>query len=364
MRFAPMLVILVAAFIKSDLAFAQSDDLQARLDQAVSKYNETVAKVTETVADNINKKIKAAMTKGDLQEKKSYEAALDQLQRGSLPESASLKVFVDRAKSELKRGKTKLLGVYKEVEQEYVKQGGKDNLAEAVLVESQKLDTGVLVDGLAKRVSRPPAPMPENKRLLADATVATNREVAMWVITQGGTVGIEKANRARVDSIKSVEQLPLEPFVVVGVDLTGNRSLDQGGYQKLAPLGDLEVLAVGASTFSDQSLECVRKMRKLKKLTVNFTTVTGRGLASLDDQPLEDLDMSSVTEPAAAVRHLHKEGRIKLLNMFGITLTDEMIRLLGETKSLEVIWFSRDRVSEQQVNNLKKSLPSVSIQLL
>jgi hypothetical protein len=145
MRFALPLVLLVAVLAQADIAAAQQDSLEVRIKKAARDYNDSVDKIEADIEELINKKIDAAKSKGDLDQKKSYDAALDALKQGEFPTLPVFRGVVESGKRELMRAKTKLLGVYKEVEREYVKQG-KDTRAEAVRAESQRLDKAVWIE--------------------------------------------------------------------------------------------------------------------------------------------------------------------------------------------------------------------------
>lgn len=132
---------------------AQGDPLQDRLDKAVAVYNESVEQESKSLADYINAKITAAMSQGDLDLKKSFEATNESLQKGEMPTLQLLKGVVDRAKRDLARAKNKLLSEYDDVEKKYVKQGN-DKRAEAVRRESEQLDAQ-LADHIVARTQRP-----------------------------------------------------------------------------------------------------------------------------------------------------------------------------------------------------------------
>ncbi|MCE9630871.1 MAG: hypothetical protein K8S94_09195 [Planctomycetia bacterium] len=145
-------------------ASAQGDPLQERLDKAVAVYNESVEKETKSLAEYIQGKLATAQGRGDLDLKKSIEAAEASLQRGEMPTLQLLKGAVEQAKRDLTRAKNKLLSEYRDVERDYVRQGN-DKRAEAVRRESQQLD-GQLAEHAIIRTPRPrPKPV-----IPADAT--------------------------------------------------------------------------------------------------------------------------------------------------------------------------------------------------
>lgn len=135
----------------SSLAFG--DPLQERLDKAVADYNEAVAKESVSLAAYIDTKIEAAQRKGDLDLKKSFEAAKDSLQKGSMPSLQLVKGVVDAAQRDLTRARNKLLAEYRDVEREYVRQG-KDKRAEAVRDEVAQLEEQV-AGGSVAQAKRP-----------------------------------------------------------------------------------------------------------------------------------------------------------------------------------------------------------------
>jgi len=134
-------------------ASAQGDPLQDRLDKAIAVYNESVEKETESLAEYIKGKLATAQGRGDLELKKSFEAAEASLQRGEMPTLQLLRGTVEQAKRDLTRAKNKLLSEYRDVERDYVRQGN-DTRAEAVRRESGQLDKQ-LADHVVARTQRP-----------------------------------------------------------------------------------------------------------------------------------------------------------------------------------------------------------------
>ena len=202
-------------------AAAQLDQLQDRLDKALVSYNEARATAIKPVEESLRRQIEAARNKGDLDLKKSLEAAVESLQKGAFPSLLSLRGAVGQARRELVRAKSRLLAEYRAIEREYVKQGN-DVRAEATRAEFLELENQ-LADGAAAPVNRrrpepvaaepvaaePVAAEPVREVFLSDLP---ERDALAWgAFGKNGDLGYEE-KRITVRGVVAEKGLSTAPF--------------------------------------------------------------------------------------------------------------------------------------------------------
>jgi hypothetical protein len=161
------LLYFIAAFLVlcfTAAARAEQSQLQDRLDLAVETYNDARDKAIETVEKLIRDRIDTARGKGDLDTKKSLDAALETLLQGDLPSLKVLQGAVRAAERELDRARSRLLLEFQQVEREYVRKGD-DASAEEVRAESLEVNQR-LVGAVATRAERrkPKPGVPDGKQ--------------------------------------------------------------------------------------------------------------------------------------------------------------------------------------------------------
>lgn len=147
-------------------------------------------------------------------------------------------------------------------------------------------------------------------------------------------------------------------FSVVGIELTAKPNVTDQGLACVAGLSRLEWLAVGGTAVTDALFDQLRTLPNLRGIGVNWTGVSGHGLASLADSQLRHLEISGMKDPEVAVAYLHKKGVAEWINFDGMKMTPECVRLLGEMKTLKTLHFRNGLITDEQLETLKKQLPA------
>lgn len=148
------------------------------------------------------------------------------------------------------------------------------------------------------------------------------------------------------------------PFAVLGIELTAKQNVTDQGLACVAGLHRLEWLGVGGTAVTDALFDHLRSLPNLRGIGVNWTSVSGHGLATLADAQLKHLEISGMKDPEVAVAYLHKKGVAEWINFDGMKMTRECVRLLGEMKTLKALHFRSGLITEEQVETLKKQLPA------
>lgn len=204
---------------------------------------------------------------------------------------------------------------------------------------------------------------PRNTRATNETTaLITDRAAAEWVLQRGGSVEIEMADksRKRLAAPEDLAGLPDKPgeFWVVGIELTAKPNVTDQGLACVAGLSRLEWLGVGGTAVTDALFDHLRTLPNLRGIGVNWTGVSGHGLASLADSQLRHLEISGMKDPEVAVAYLHKKSVAEWINFDGMKMTPECVRLLGEMKTLKTLHFRNGLITDEQLETLKKQLPA------
>jgi hypothetical protein len=149
-----------------------------------------------------------------------------------------------------------------------------------------------------------------------------------------------------------------EQFSVVGIELTAKPDVTDQGLACVARLHRLEWLGVGGTAVTDALFDHLRSLPNLRGIGVNWTGVSGHGLATLADAQLKHLEISGMKDPEVAIAYLNKRGVAEWINFDGMKMTPESVRLLGEMKTLKALHFRHGLIAEEQLEVLKRQLPA------
>lgn len=118
-------------------------------------------------------------------------------------------------------------------------------------------------------------------------SAAERREIAEWVIAQGGTVVTDE-----VLEVKTVGNLPQDAFQIERIELKETDIAD-ADLQKIKDLRNLEYLGLYGTAVTDAGLNHVIGLHSLRELELSYTQVTDDGLQTLAKLP--DLEKLFVT---------------------------------------------------------------------
>ena len=145
---------------------------------------------------------------------------------------------------------------------------------------------------------------------------------------------------------KAVEELKKAGLLVLPLSKEQNqlevsavnmRAFSDGQAALLPKIADQIVwLKLGDTEITDATLAQVSKLKNLQKLHLEQTRITDAGLKQLKDLPY-----------------------LEYLNLYGTAITDAGLKQLAGMKSLKTVYFWQTKVTEQQVAELKKTMPNV-----
>ncbi len=110
---------------------------------------------------------------------------------------------------------------------------------------------------------------------------AKDREVAEWVLSVGGAVGIEPKSTGEHLGILAPSELPDQPFALFDVKLFNNRRFSNDDLERLTGLPHLTELDISNSLFDAQGLPIILRCPFLEDLNVGGTSIRSADLLKL-----------------------------------------------------------------------------------
>ena len=193
----------------------------------------------------------------------------------------------------------------------------------------------------------PPASSASGSSSLPLETIADiDRRAAMWVLSVGGNISIEgiapgegETTTGNPREIRTIAQLPAEPFVVTAVRFQNIEPFDGAGFVHLRDLKFLQTLNVEGAyeQITDAAFENLRGCTRLRDISVSGCRVSDKVLEPLKDLP--DLQFVGVNgNPGltnAALVSLKDFPALTKLYLNGANLTDDGLHHLSDLKHLQ-----------------------------
>jgi hypothetical protein len=200
-----------------------------------------------------------------------------------------------------------------------------------------------------------------------------DREVAKWVLSVGGGIEVEFADRSR----KEVKALPDEPFRLTRIDLQGKSQVTdrdlaclrglvrlerlQLYYTQasdetlkiLAELPSLEWVSLFASRYTDDGIKHLGRLKKLTALSLEATQLTDVGLESLSDlDSLEIAQLGGTRITGAGFARFGKMDKLKSLWMGNTKVNDAGLWHISRFSSLEWVGLDATEVTDAGLEHL------------
>jgi formylglycine-generating enzyme required for sulfatase activity len=191
---------------------------------------------------------------------------------------------------------------------------------------------------------------------------AANREAAGWVLRLKGSVDVEDPSGKR-EHINSSERLPAGQFAVIGINLPPGSNIPAADFGVLRNLQTLEILGLGGIPVTDDVFDHISDLPSLKHLGVNWTQVTGEGLAKLKNARLVGIDVGGVRNIMPALQRFKAMGTIESINFDRVDVPPAGFVLIGQMKTLKQMWFRNGLVPRDQLDFLRKELPKCNISI-
>ncbi len=194
----------------------------------------------------------------------------------------------------------------------------------------------------------------------------TEREVAEWVLSTGGGVGLNRAHK--YNTIKKLEDLPKEPFFVYLIVLNYKNVTDDG-LRLLKDLTQLSMLYAKETPVTNAGMQYLAKLTSLTELDISYTSVGDEGLqylGKLDELIFLNLQRTKITD--VGTKHLANLRNLVVLNLYetktgdnglehiknlikiqdlagGILTTDEGLKHLSQMKQLQSLALNNTQVT-------------------
>ncbi|MEZ5948428.1 MAG: SUMF1/EgtB/PvdO family nonheme iron enzyme [Planctomycetaceae bacterium] len=167
-----------------------------------------------------------------------------------------------------------------------------------------------------------------------------DQKLAEWVIAQGGsvTLSVSDDSQTRVlRNLKSIDELPKQPFVVGDIFLIGLSSIDDDAVNTLrglCPQGSLYVLELRDTSISDRAVERLAGM-SIRYLGMSETRITDKCVQALPlirDLSQLHLGGTRISDPACAT--LSEMKNIEFLGLGGTRITAEGVKQISRLPAL------------------------------
>lgn len=180
-------------------------------------------------------------------------------------------------------------------------------------------------------------PVPVKQETPTTVVGDIDREVAEWVLSVGGSVGLWGSQvRTYANPIENRDDLPSEPFRIQHVNLHGCKELDEAGLRMLAKF------PAGINT-----------------LSLEGTNIADSDLKYLDGLPLLNLDLSGTKIGDAGLEHLADLPRLRDLSLDSTAITDIGLGHLEQLTALAGLSLIDTKVTKEGVESLLKELPNI-----
>ncbi len=110
------------------------------------------------------------------------------------------------------------------------------------------------------------------------------RNVANWVLSLGSKVRVTSPATPDENSlaISAAAQLPSEPFLVYGIELTDCQTIVDKDFTRIADLANLIAFSARQVPIGDEGVAYVARQRNLRWLYLTNTKVTDAGLPAIE----------------------------------------------------------------------------------
>ncbi len=164
------------------------------------------------------------------------------------------------------------------------------------------------------------------------ASAEVDREAAKWVLSVGGTIGID----GQPTTLTGQDELPSEPFQLIAVTLNGNQQATDENLKIFTECARLQSVGLTKTPVTDAGLQCFRRCAELSRLELHYTQVTDQGLAELRHwSKLQSLGLNACLQITdAGLRHLSNTPQLTTLAVAGCPITDELATTLSELSLL------------------------------
>lgn len=161
------------------------------------------------------------------------------------------------------------------------------------------------------------------------------------LVNVGSEIEVLLLNGTNITPVGLAELRRLPRLRTLSVDAT---TITDSACKELALIASLEELSLAYTQVTDEGLACLQKMPHLKKLTLGRTRVTDHGCRLLSQfESLEELSLFDTQITDAGVEHLKCLPNLRKLDLWCTPVTKEGVRSLQQTHPQCAIVYSPSR---------------------
>ncbi len=150
----------------------------------------------------------------------------------------------------------------------------------------------------------------------------------------------------------------LDRLTKLSLDETGSK-----GFQHVANCSNLESLEIHDGHFTDADLTSLKRLTKLRRLSLYNCTVTDEGAKTLADagRKLTELDLRRNRLTDAAMAHLARLPDLEFLSLDDQPITDDGLREFKSCAALGRLNVQHTNVTSSGIDDLKRAKPKLKV---
>jgi serine/threonine protein kinase/Leucine-rich repeat (LRR) protein len=184
------------------------------------------------------------------------------------------------------------------------------------------------------------------------ATADPDRQAAEWVLSLGGSVGID--TNGKREEVSTLEGLPSGAFRITSIGITPKGPLGDDEFSQLERLASLTGLALMGPQVNDAVLPRLKRLSHLRLLNLGQTEVSDAGLLHLKALPnLDDLNLRRTRITDAGLRHLEGFTHLGRLVIAETRVSDDGMAHLKPLTKLWALHVSNTQVTDAGLAHLE-----------
>jgi hypothetical protein len=182
---------------------------------------------------------------------------------------------------------------------------------------------------------------------------AADREVAEWVLSIGGRMGINNQETEH-GLIGPGDSLPREPFSLTFIRISRNPAVVDEDLARLRKLKSLNRLNLAGTRVTDAGMQHLAKVPGLHSLWLNFTEISDAGVAQLSGQTrLEHLNLRQTEVTDECLEVIRNFRDLRFLDLSLTEITDAALPKVAELKSLQRLQLDETAVTDAGLVHLQ-----------
>jgi hypothetical protein len=192
------------------------------------------------------------------------------------------------------------------------------------------------------------------------AAMAADRKAAEYVLSIGGKVTVNV--KGKPVGAKVLADLPGEPFTLQGVNLGGNKKLDDAGMAIFKDCANLEEFEIHDTKVTNDGFANIKGCTRLRILNLTGSRVTDaamRQVGTCDNLTYLLVTGTQVTD--AGLAHLKDCKKLTTFHGHRLPITDTGLAHLAAVRTLTLVGVSDSKVTAEGVKALQTALPNCKV---